>query len=108
MHGMHTLVATFYLLWLEKNTCAFFYNNHTAEPELNRTEIFAAILELNRNRTEIKYNGNRFKTVQGDCEAWEFEKLHFNQMGHTVCSTLTLACGKRSYRHYVSECIGKY
>uniref|UniRef100_A0A6B0UYY0 Putative salivary lipocalin n=1 Tax=Ixodes ricinus TaxID=34613 RepID=A0A6B0UYY0_IXORI len=30
MHGMHTRVATLYLLWLVKNTCALFYNNHTA------------------------------------------------------------------------------
>lgn len=30
------------------------------EPELNRTKIFAAILELNQNETDQKYNANRF------------------------------------------------
>uniref|UniRef100_A0A6B0U1Q2 Putative secreted protein n=1 Tax=Ixodes ricinus TaxID=34613 RepID=A0A6B0U1Q2_IXORI len=68
MHGMHTLVANLYLLWLEK-TCAFFYNSHT-----------------------------------DDCEAWEFKKPPLQLTGETVCSTLTLACKKRSYLHYVSEC----
>uniref|UniRef100_A0A147BWU6 Putative salivary lipocalin n=1 Tax=Ixodes ricinus TaxID=34613 RepID=A0A147BWU6_IXORI len=29
MHGQKTLVATLYLLWLENNTCALFYNKLT-------------------------------------------------------------------------------
>uniref|UniRef100_A0A6B0V1F8 Putative salivary lipocalin n=1 Tax=Ixodes ricinus TaxID=34613 RepID=A0A6B0V1F8_IXORI len=33
MHGMHTRVATLYLLWLVKNTCALFYNKHTDDCE---------------------------------------------------------------------------
>uniref|UniRef100_A0A6B0V0J1 Putative salivary lipocalin n=1 Tax=Ixodes ricinus TaxID=34613 RepID=A0A6B0V0J1_IXORI len=33
MHGMHTRVATLYLLWLVNNTCALFYNNHTDDCE---------------------------------------------------------------------------
>uniref|UniRef100_A0A6B0UXR9 Putative salivary lipocalin n=1 Tax=Ixodes ricinus TaxID=34613 RepID=A0A6B0UXR9_IXORI len=33
MHGMHTLVANLYLLWLE-TTCAFFYNSHTGFSEI--------------------------------------------------------------------------
>uniref|UniRef100_A0A6B0V1V4 Putative salivary lipocalin n=1 Tax=Ixodes ricinus TaxID=34613 RepID=A0A6B0V1V4_IXORI len=33
MHEMKTLVQTLYLLWLENDTCALLYNNHTGDCE---------------------------------------------------------------------------
>ncbi|XP_029826795.3 uncharacterized protein LOC115312043 [Ixodes scapularis] len=33
MHGMKTLVQALYLLWLENNTCALFYDKHSGDCE---------------------------------------------------------------------------